>query len=142
MIVSTKGRYAMQMLLDLARNEGDGYVSLKGIAERQGISLKYLEQIVMLLGRGTIVQASRGYQGGYRLARKPDEISIGEVLQLTEGSMAPVSCMQTEQNSCERCDDCDMLPVWEGFGKVINDYLDGITLQDVLDGKAGGTLPA
>ena len=141
MIISTKGRYALQMLVDLARNQGDGYISLKEIAARQDISLKYLEQIVMLLGRGEIVQASRGYLGGYRLARKPEEISIGDVLALTEGSLAPVSCMQTRENACDRCEDCEMLPVWEGFGRVINNYLDGITLKDVLEGKPSGDLP-
>ncbi|MBQ4085333.1 MAG: Rrf2 family transcriptional regulator [Clostridia bacterium] len=141
MKISTKGRYALRMLLDLAQNQDEGFIALKDVANRQGISQKYLEQIVMLMGKSGILQSSRGYQGGYRLARKPESVTVGEVLQLTEGSLAPVTCLQGEVNECERCDECDMLRVWTGLEKVIYDYLDGITLADIPRGapeKCGG----
>ncbi|MDO4740868.1 MAG: Rrf2 family transcriptional regulator [Eubacteriales bacterium] len=134
MKISTKGRYALRMLLDLSHNQKDGYIALKEIAGRQGISQKYLEQIVMLLGKNSVLRSSRGYQGGYRLAKKPEEITVGEVLRLTEGSLAPVACLQREENDCERCSECEMLRVWQGLERVIYDYLDNITLADIPKG--------
>ena len=135
MKISTKGRYALRMMLDLAEHQGDGYVALKDIAQRQGISKKYLEQIVPMLGRADVLRTTRGYQGGYRLARAPQEYTVGEILCLTEGSLAPVSCLEHTPNPCERCSACDTLPVWEGLNRVIMDYLDGITIQTILDQK-------
>ena len=133
MKISTKGRYALRMLVDLATNEGDGCVALKDIAERQQISKKYLEQIVPLFNGAGILEANRGFQGGYRLARDPDEYTVGEILRLTEGSLAPVACLEYEPNRCERCKECETLYIWEGLHKSISEYLDGITIQDILN---------
>lgn len=134
MKISTKGRYAIRMLADLARNQHDGYIALSDVAQRQGISRKYLEQIVLLLGKSGILASSRGYLGGYRLARRPEDVPLSEVLRLTEGSLAPVACLENVPNQCERCVECEMLPVWEGLERVIYQYLDGVTLGDVLSG--------
>ena len=123
------------MLADLAEHGGNGYVALKDIAERQQISKKYLEQIVPLLSRSGILRTNRGFQGGYQLARTPDKCTVGEVLRLTEGSLAPVDCLLSDPAGCERSADCATLPVWQGLYKVVNEYLDGITLQDILDQK-------
>lgn len=136
MKISTKGRYALRMLIDLAQHGSDGYVSLKDISERQNISKKYLEQIVPLLGGADILRTNRGYQGGYKLSRSPSEYTVGEILRLTEGNLAPVACLECAENDCPRRDICPTLPVWEGLYKVISEYLDGITLADLMDGKA------
>ncbi len=133
MKISTKGRYALRMLVDLAVNEDKGFIALKDIAERQQISKKYLEQIVPLFNGAGILEANRGFQGGYRLARPADEYTVGEILRLTEGSLAPVSCLEYEPNKCERCDECETLYVWEGLYKAITTYLDGITIEDIID---------
>jgi Rrf2 family protein len=133
MKISTKGRYALRMMLDLAQNQGDGYAALKDIADRQDISKKYLEQIVPVLNRANLLLANRGYQGGYRLSRAADQYTVGEILRLTEGSLSPVACLDQHPNRCARCDECLTLPVWQGLEEVINRYLNGITLQDILD---------
>ncbi len=133
MKVSTKGRYALRMLLDLAEHQNDGYVALKDIAERQGISKKYLEQIVPALNKSDILRTNRGFQGGYRLAKSPDKYTVGDILCLTEGNLAPVSCLEHEPIECERSCECPTLPVWQGLYKVIKEYLDSVTLQDIID---------
>ena len=133
MKISTKGRYALRMLVDLAEHQNDGYVALKDIANRQNISKKYLEQIVPVFNKSSILKTNRGFQGGYRLARTPDKYTVGEILRLTEGSLAPVACLDNDPNQCERVAECVTLPVWQGLYKVISEYLDGITLQDILD---------
>ena len=133
MRISTKGRYALRLLLDLAEHRDDGYVALKDIAERQNISKKYLEQIVPILNRTDILKTNRGYQGGYKLAKDPSQYTIGMVLRVTEGSLAPVPCVDQDPIECERCDECLTLPMWKGLNKVVNEYLDSITLQDLLD---------
>ena len=135
MKISTKGRYALRMIVDLAESGSDDYVALKEIAERQNISKKYLEQIVPILTRGGILSTNRGYQGGYRLSRNPSLITCGEVLRLTEGSLAPIACLGNgvENIDCERKDECMTLPLWIGLSRVINNYLDGITVQDIID---------
>ena len=133
MKISTKGRYALRLLLDLGEHRGDGFVSLKEIAERQDISKKYLEQIIPILNKTGVLRTNRGAQGGYMLARTPDKYTVGEILRLTEGSLAPVACLEQEPNLCERQESCATLPVWQGLYRVINDYLDNITLQDLLD---------
>ena len=138
MKISTKGRYALRMLLDLAEHQNEGYIALKDIAKRQEISKKYLEQIVPVLNRSDVLRTNRGFQGGYQLARKPSEYTVGDILRMTEGSLAPVACLDCKPNPCSRCDDCATLPVWEGLYQVINEYLDGITLQDILDRKKAG----
>lgn len=133
MKISSKGRYALRMLIDLAEHNNDGFIALRDIAERQGISKKYLEQIVPILNKSDILQTNRGFQGGYKLAQTPDKYTIGTILRLTEGSLAPVACLSQNPNQCERISECVTLPIWQGLNKVINDYLDNITLQDILD---------
>ena len=133
MKISTKGRYALRMLLDLAQHQNDGFVPLKDIAERQNISKKYLEQIIPVFHKSDILQTSRGFQGGYRLAKSPDKYTVGEILRLTEGSLCPVACLEHEPIACAHSAECLTLPVWQGLYQVINTYLDGITLQNILD---------
>lgn len=133
MKISTKGRYALRMLLDLSEHRDDGYIALKDIANRQGISKKYLEQIVPILNRSDLLRTNRGNQGGYMLAKSPDKYTVGEVLRLTEGGFAPVSCVGSHPEECARSAECPTLPVWQGLYQVINEYLDGITLQDIID---------
>ncbi len=133
MKISTKGRYALRMLIDLASNHEDGYISLKDIAERQDISKKYLEQIVPMLNKSGILRTNRGNKGGYMLAKAPNELTVGDVLRATEGNLAPVSCLEYEPNTCPRCEDCATLYIWEGLYKAVNEYLDSITIQDIID---------
>lgn len=133
MKISTKGRYALRMLLDLAEHQNDNYIALKDIAERQEISKKYLEQIVPILNRSDILRTNRGFQGGYRLAKTPDKYTIGDILRLTEGSLAPVTCLEHNPIECPRSSTCATLPLWQGLERVINEYLDSITLQDILE---------
>lgn len=135
MKVSTKGRYALRVMLDLAEHENQGYIALKDVAQRQEISKKYLELIIPVLTKNGFLQANRGYMGGYRLAVSPDKITVGAVLRLTELGLAPVACLDAGAPFCPRSENCLTLPVWKGLYKVVNDYLDGITLQDILDGK-------
>lgn len=133
MKISTKGRYALRMLLDLAEHQDDGFIALKDIAKRQGISKKYLEQIIPTFNKSSVLITNRGYQGGYRLARDPKQYTVGEILRLTEGSLSPVACLDVDPVQCPRSIDCPTLPVWQGLSRVINEYLDSITLQDILD---------
>ena len=133
MKISTKGRYALRMLIDLAEHSSDGFVALKDIAQRQGISKKYLEQIVPILNKTDILKTNRGFQGGYMLAKAPDKYTVGEILRLTEGSLSPVACLDQDPIQCERSNECPTLPIWQGLYRVISDYLDHITLQDILD---------
>ena len=133
MKISTKGRYAIRMLLDLAEHKNDGFIALKDIAERQDISKQYLEHIVSLLNTSDILRANRGKKGGYMLAREPSECKIGEILRITEGSLAPVACLDDKTNLCNRSEFCKTLSMWSGFYKMIIDYFDSITLQDMLD---------
>ena len=135
MKISTKGRYSLRMLLDLAEHKGRGFIALKSIAERQGISKKYLEQIITLLNSSGILRANRGSQGGYTLSKEPDQYTVGQILRITEGSLSPVSCLDDDLNQCERSEFCATLPVWKGLQKVIDEYLDNITLQTILDSK-------
>ena len=136
MKISTKGRYALRMMIDLAEHQDNGYVSLKDVAERQNISKKYLEQIIPIFNKAEALKTNRGSRGGYMLAKKPEEYTVREILQLAEGSLAPVACMDKDPSGCERSADCPTLPIWQGLGKVINDYLDSFTLQDILDQKS------
>ena len=133
MKISTKGRYALRMLIDLAEHENCGFIALKDIAHRQNISKKYLEQIIPIFNKSDILKTTRGSQGGYMLSRSPDKYTVGEILRLTEGSLAPVACLNQNPIECERSSECPTLPVWQGLNRVINEYLDGITLQDILD---------
>ena len=132
MRISTKGRYALRLMLDLAEHQGDGCVSLKDVAQRQDISKKYLEQIVPTLSRAGFLLTNRGYQGGYRLARVPQDYTVGEILRLTEGSLAPVACLDGDCKGCSRSEECPTLDVWKNLDKLINDYLDGVTLDQLV----------
>jgi Rrf2 family protein len=136
MKVSTKGRYAIKMMIDLAEHKDEGYIALKDIAKRQDISKKYLEQIVAILNKPNFLKTNRGYQGGYQLAKSPEQYTIGDILRLTEGSFAPVSCLEGDENFCEKRGYCKTLFIWEGLYKTLSSYLDSITLQDVLDNES------
>lgn len=131
MRISTRGRYALRFMIDLARHDGPEYTTLKDVSQRQGISVKYLEQITSLLSKFGLLLSVRGPSGGYKLARKPEEYTAGEILRVTEGDMAPVACLAEQVNSCPRKASCPTLSFWEGLDKVINTYLDGTTLKDL-----------
>ena len=135
MKISTKGRYALRLMMDLAERPGSAPVALKDVAERQEISLKYLEQIVGLLSKAGFVHSVRGPQGGYRLARKPEGYTVGEILRLTEGNLAPVACLEDTENRCERCDQCGTLDFWSGLYAAINQYIDRFTLADLVESQ-------
>lgn len=133
MLVSTKGRYALRVMLELAERPAGEYAALGTIAADQGISEKYLESIVAVLSKGGLVDALRGKGGGYRLNRPAKDYSVGEILRLTEGSIAPVSCLECSPNRCDRADGCKTLPMWEKLNELICGYLDSVTLADLLD---------
>ena len=122
MKISTKGRYAIRLMLDLAQHTDDGCVSIKTIATRQGISEKYLEQIIKSLSANGLVESTRGKQGGYRLTRTPAEYTVGEILRVTEGSLAPVSCLE-EDHHCENCEDCVTFEIWQVVDSITLAYL-------------------
>lgn len=133
MMVSTKGRYALRIMLDLAQHTEEGYISLKEIAVRQDISMKYLEAIVSILNKAGFVQSMRGKDGGYKLSRAPSAYNVGEILELTEGSLAPVACMDCGEITCQRAGVCLTLPMWKQLDSLINGYLKSVTLADLLD---------
>ena len=133
MKISTKGRYALRMMVDIAEHQKDGYVTLKDVALRQDISKKYLEQIALHLSQAGMLRAIRGYQGGYMLTKPACAYTVNDILQVVEGSMSPVSCLEQVPNNCDRCTACKTLLVWEGLQKLITDYLTGITLEDVIE---------
>lgn len=132
MLISTKGRYALRVMLDLAENSHGEFIPLKDITERQGISKKYLEGIMVILSRAGFVEAVHGKGGGYRLSREPKDYKAGEILRLTEGTLAPVMCLEENAKTCERADVCKTLPLWAGLNKVISGYLDNISLEEIL----------
>lgn len=134
MKISTKGRYALRMMVDIAENQKNGYVTLKDVAARQDISKKYLEQIALHLSQAGMLRAVRGYQGGYMLAHPGNDYTVYAILLAVEGSMAPVSCLENDPNTCERCARCKTLPVWTGLEQLIAGYLSSITLEDVMKG--------
>lgn len=136
MKISTKGRYALRMIVELAMHSEESFVSLKDIAESQNISKKYLEQIVPMLNSSGILRTNRGNKGGYMLAKRADELTIGDILRATEGTLAPVACLEFEPNTCTRAAECSTLFVWEGLYKTVSDYLDSITVQDIIDQKS------
>ena len=136
MLVSTRGRYALRVMIDLAENARDGYLPMKEVAGRQQISLKYLERILPDLVSGGLVEGMHGKGGGYRLRRDPSEITVAEILRLTEGGMAPVACLEAGAEHCARTADCRTLPMWREPNKRINSYLSTVTLADLMQGKA------
>ena len=135
MIISTRGRYALRVMIDLAENGNGEYIAMKKIAERQGISLKYLEQILPVLTQNKIIDGLQGKGGGYRLTRKPEEYRVGEILRLTEGDLAPVSCLERGAAPCEKRDECRTLPMWTKLHDMICEYLDSVTLAGLMKGN-------
>ena len=132
MMISTRGRYALRVLIDLAEHTGDGYIPMKEIANRQGISLKYLEQIVPALSKNGFVEGVHGKGGGYRLIKAPGECNVGDILRLAEGDLAPVACLECGAKPCERAFECRTYPMWTEFHRIVNNYFDGITLADIM----------
>ena len=131
--VSTKGRYALRILIDLAEHSGDKeYIALKDIADRQGLSLKYLERILPMLVKGKIIEGVHGKGGGYKLNRKPAQYTVGEILRLTEGDFAPISCLLADADECERQGECRTIGMWTKFYKMVNDFFDSISLDDLM----------
>ena len=133
MKVSTKGRYALRIMLDLAMHNSGELVPLKDIARRQGITLKYMEQIISPLSKAGFVQSLRGSSGGYRLARNPSDYTVGSILRVLEGPLAPTACLETDVNECPRVDSCPTISFWNGLNKVINEYVDSVTLEDLVN---------
>ena len=131
MMISTKGRYALRVMIDLAEHPG-AYIPLKEIAERQEISEKYLEIILKSLVREKFLIGQRGKGGGYRLSKTPDAYTVGSILRLTEGSLAPVACLNEKTEQCTRVHDCRTLSMWQGLDQLISEYLDGITIADLM----------
>lgn len=136
MMISTKGRYALRVMLDLADHNTGEYIPLKDIAHRQEISVKYLENILASLSRVNLVDAARGKGGGYRLAKTPADYSAGEIIRLAEGSLASVSCLKGEKKGCEKAGHCRALPLWQGLDQMIDQYLDSYSLADLQKQQA------
>lgn len=133
MKVSTRGRYALRLMIDLAEHGPGEVVPLKDISKRQDISTKYLEHIVTLLCKAGFLKSIRGSQGGYMLTKEPNKYTVGAILRVTEGSLSPVTCIEERPNQCERSNNCPTVDFWKGLNKVINDYADKITLTDLVN---------
>lgn len=136
MLISTKGRYALRVMIDLAEHQTDEFISLKGIAERQEISEKYLESIIRMLVKAKMLESLRGKGGGYRLKKAPDQYTVGSILRLTEESLAPVACLEEGADACPKQAECRTLPLWKGLDKVIHDYLENVTVADLMGQSA------
>lgn len=134
-MISTKARYALRVMIDLAEHQDVGYIPLKDIAARQEISEKYLEIIIKILVKGKMLKGLRGKGGGYILTREPSEYIIGEIIELTEGPLAPVACLQPDAEVCNRKDICVTLPLWEKYNSLVHDFFFSITLEDVINGN-------
>lgn len=132
MLISTKGRYALRVMIDLAEHQSEGFVPLKVIAERQEISEKYLESIIKLLVKARLLTGLRGKGGGYKLTKAPEQYTVGAILRLTEESLAPVACLEPGADACSRAAECRTLALWKGLDKVITDYLDSVTIADLM----------
>ena len=132
MLISTRGRYALRVLIDLAEHEEDGYTPLKDIAGRQDISQKYMESIMTMLSKNKLVEGVHGKCGGYRLNRSPEDYSVGEILRITEGTLAPVACLERDAQPCPRAADCRTLPLWDKLNDMITGYLDSVSLADLM----------
>lgn len=138
MKISTRGRYAIRVMIDLAEHDTGEYIPLFDIAKRQEISEKYLEAIVSTLVKNDLLTALRGKGGGYKLTKRPEEYTVGSILKVTEGSFAPVACLERKPIQCERAEYCKTLKMWQGLQELINDYFENITIQDLLDGDSDG----
>lgn len=132
MMISTRGRYALRVMIDLAERKGDGYIPMKDVAERQQVSLKYLERILPVLTKNALVEGVQGKGGGYRLCREPSDYTVGEILRLTEGDLAPVACLECGAAPCDRAADCRTLSMWTEFHNMTNAYFDSKTLVDLM----------
>ncbi len=132
MLISTRGRYSLRIMTDLAEHRSEGYIPLKTLAERQGISEKYLESIMKLLVREHLLEGLRGKGGGYKLTMEPEEYTVYSVLKVTEESLAPVACLDDQALACPRVDDCRTISLWQGLDKVIRDYLSGVTIANLM----------
>ena len=132
-MVSAKGRYALRIFVDLAQNQGDGFVALSEVSKRQDVSLKYLETIVATLVRGGLLRSQRGMSGGYRLSKDAKEISIYDIFNLTEGSLSPVACINCGENFCNRSDNCYTKEMWTNVDNLINNYFKSVSIQDLID---------
>lgn len=135
MNITSKGRYALRVMLDLAQHRQEGFISLKTIADRQGYSMKYLEMIVGSLKRAGLVASTRGKEGGYQLTRAPEDYTIGEILRCIEDNLAPVACIKAGDICCEHAGECMTVPMWKELDDITNAYLDGVSLQDLLTGE-------
>lgn len=135
MMISTRGRYALRVMIDLAQTGSDTPVAMKTVAERQGISLKYLERIIPVLVKNNFIEGTHGKGGGYKLVRTPDQYKVGDILRLTEGSLAPVSCLDCKAEVCGRADNCLTRPMWEKLNNMIEEYFDGITVADLMNNE-------
>ena len=133
MLISTKGRYALRVMIDLAEHQTDEFISLKGIAQRQEISEKYLESISRMLVKARVLESLRGKGGGYKLKKAPEAYTVGSILRLTEESLAPVSCLEQGADACPKAAKCRTLPLWQGLDKVIHDYLESVTIADLME---------
>ena len=136
MMISTRGRYALRVIIDLAEHIDNGYVPMKEVAARQEISLKYLERILPVLVKNGLVEGVQGKGGGYRLSRAPEECTVGEILRLTEGNLAPVACLDCNAEVCEKKDTCKTLSMWTEFHRLTNQYFDGSTVAELANGKS------
>ena len=132
MLVSTRGRYALRVMVDLAQHQSQGPIPMKDVAQRQQISLKYLEKILPVLSKNGYIVGTHGKGGGYQLTRAPEEYRVGDILRLTEGDLAPVACLEAEENTCERCGVCPTLDFWTGLYAAVNAYVDRFTLADLV----------
>ena len=132
MMISTKGRYALRILVDIAEHQADGYVPLKESADRQEISEKYLESIVSILVKYDFIEGLRGKGGGYRLSRPADQIVVNDVLSVMEGTLVPVACLEERAKPCARMSVCQTLPLWTGLNEVVKDYLSRFTVKDLM----------
>lgn len=133
MMISTRGRYALRVLIEMAERKDEGLISLKSVAQNQNISEKYLESIVSMLVKNGLAEGHRGKGGGYRLTKPIDEYTAGEILRITEGTLAPVACLKDGDGCCDRACDCKTLPVWQNLSNLINEYLDGVKIVDLTD---------
>ncbi len=132
MLISSRGRYALRVMIDLAEHDNGGYIPMKEVAQRQDISLKYLERILPILVSAKLIEGIHGKGGGYRLTKKPEEYRIGDVLRLTEGDLAPVACLECNADKCRRTAECRTLPMWMELNRRVNDYLDSVTIADLM----------
>ena len=138
MLISTKGRYALRVMIDLAEHQSEEFISLKEIAQRQEISEKYLESIIRILVKAKVVESLRGKGGGYRLRKAPEQYTVDSILRLTEESLAPVTCLESNAEACSRSGGCRTLALWQGLDTVIREYLESVTIADLADQGAAG----